>query len=590
MKMGLGLGLQKRGGTSTSGPAVTALVATATGGTTAQLDITASAGTVYWYISTSATRPSVANIKDGTGATSFGNYTHPGTFTGPSGLTASTTYYPYALVNDGVSDSEIYAGASFATEAADVTAPNLTLPDATVLDTTSADMIVTTNEGRGTLWAIASTVNSAPSAAQIKLGQDGSGTTTNVAFAAGGGTGVNVSATGVQTITATGLSEVAHYGFFYQEDPTGNESSVVPTGAFTPADVTGPVITSFDLSLSTDPGFAGSFNTDTADGALDVVLAYPSNAPTATKIKNGQDHLGATAAGRIAAQAVSATGPQAISGTATANGTWRGYAVHTDAAGNVSDVLASDATVVIAGVSASWSPSDETLLAWMDSSDTSTTFQDTTANTAAGIGDPVRRINDKTNGQNYQSSADDRRPILTAGGLDFDGSNDALSGSANLDLTAYDQISLFIVIEADADGATQMVIEHGAPSPPTFRIFRDSTNDYVAAATGSASINANQSARTSSTYAAVSLSAIVATYDIPLSQNSIYVDNTGPDQSSGSMGTGNFGSLVLQIGSRTNSSLRFNGRIAEFAIFAGIADATLRSNIDAYVTSKWGTP
>lgn len=354
MKMGLGLGLQKRGGNAgPSGPAVTALVATATGGTTAQLDITASAGTLYWYISTSATPPSVANIKDGTGATSFGNYTHPGTFTGPSGLTASTTYYPYALVNDGVSDSEIYAGASFATEAADVTAPSLTSPGATVLDTTSADMTVTTDEGRGTLWAIASTVNSAPSAAQIKLGQDGSGTTTNVAFAAGGGAGVNVSATGVQTITATGLTEVAHYGFLYQEDPTGNGSSVVATGAFTPADVTGPVLSSAEGTVSGSYGGTGAVNTDTGEGLLSSVATKSSTTPTATQIIAGQDHTGAAVptGAKDLANTVSASGPQAVafSDLDGASAYWTHFA-QTDVATNQSNAITASASFTTAAV------------------------------------------------------------------------------------------------------------------------------------------------------------------------------------------------------------------------------------------------
>lgn len=352
MRLGLALGIARRANAGgASGPAVTALVATATGGTTAQLDITASAGTLYWYISTSATPPSVANIKDGTGATSFGNYTHPGTFTGPSGLTASTTYYPYALVNDGVSDSEIYAGASFATEAADVTAPSLTSPGATVLDTTSADLNVTTDEGRGTLWAIASTVNSPPSAAQIKLGQDGSGTTTNVAFAAGGGAGVNVSATGVQTITATGLTEVAHYGFLYQEDPTGNGSSVVATGAFTPADVTGPVLSSAEGTVSGSYGGTGAVNTDTGEGLLSSVATKSSTTPTATQIIAGQDHTGAAVptGAKDLANTVSASGPQAVafSDLDGASAYWAHFA-QTDVATNQSNAITASASFTTA--------------------------------------------------------------------------------------------------------------------------------------------------------------------------------------------------------------------------------------------------
>ena len=59
-------------------------------------------GTLYWYVSESATEPSPASLKDGTGSaaggTAFGNQV-PGA-TGPqtagvTGLTADTDYYHY---------------------------------------------------------------------------------------------------------------------------------------------------------------------------------------------------------------------------------------------------------------------------------------------------------------------------------------------------------------------------------------------------------------------------------------------------------------------------------------------------------------
>jgi len=78
------------------------------------------AGTLYYFISTSASAPSAADLKAGTGATKFGNAastTNPQTFA-VTGLAASTTYYTYFIQNDGVSDSNILESGSWATAAA----------------------------------------------------------------------------------------------------------------------------------------------------------------------------------------------------------------------------------------------------------------------------------------------------------------------------------------------------------------------------------------------------------------------------------------------------------------------------------------
>ena len=54
-------------------------------------------GTLYWYVSTSATPPSAVDLKAGTGSVDFGNLV-PGlgaNTAGSTGLTADTDYYHY---------------------------------------------------------------------------------------------------------------------------------------------------------------------------------------------------------------------------------------------------------------------------------------------------------------------------------------------------------------------------------------------------------------------------------------------------------------------------------------------------------------
>lgn len=79
-------------------------------------------GTLYRYISTSATPPSAANLKAGTGAVASGSQAVSSTGAQnvtASGLTADTAYYTYFLHRDAAgNDSAIAAAAAFTTDAA----------------------------------------------------------------------------------------------------------------------------------------------------------------------------------------------------------------------------------------------------------------------------------------------------------------------------------------------------------------------------------------------------------------------------------------------------------------------------------------
>lgn len=76
-------------------------------------------GTLYWYVSTSATPPTAANLKAGSGAVASGNQAVSGTGVqnvSGSGLTASTAYYIHYLHRDAAgNDSAIVSGDGFTT-------------------------------------------------------------------------------------------------------------------------------------------------------------------------------------------------------------------------------------------------------------------------------------------------------------------------------------------------------------------------------------------------------------------------------------------------------------------------------------------
>lgn len=74
-------------------------------------------GTLYWFVSTSATPPSAADLKAGTGATAAGNQAVSGTGTQnatPTGLTETTLYWAHFLHRDTAgNDSAIATGNGF---------------------------------------------------------------------------------------------------------------------------------------------------------------------------------------------------------------------------------------------------------------------------------------------------------------------------------------------------------------------------------------------------------------------------------------------------------------------------------------------
>lgn len=112
----------------------------------------------------------------------------------------------------------------------DVTAPTLSSPVDAASGSTGATGSVDTNEGNGTLYWVVSTSGTAPSAAQVKAGQDHTGST-----AADSGSQA-VSGTGTQTLSPapSGLTASTAYTIhFMHEDAAANQSSVASGDGFT---------------------------------------------------------------------------------------------------------------------------------------------------------------------------------------------------------------------------------------------------------------------------------------------------------------------------------------------------------------------
>lgn len=111
----------------TTAPILSSPTGTATSHNTASGTVSTDEGngTLYWFVSTSGTPPSAANLKTGVGAASYGNQSVTGTGTQTvssiTGLTASTGYYIHYLHTDAATnDSDIVTSAQFTTHSAPI--------------------------------------------------------------------------------------------------------------------------------------------------------------------------------------------------------------------------------------------------------------------------------------------------------------------------------------------------------------------------------------------------------------------------------------------------------------------------------------
>lgn len=162
--------------------------------------------------------------------------------------------------------------------APDVTAPTLSSPTAATNGDTAMTGTVSTNEGNGTLYKFVSTSATPPSAANLKAG---TGAVVSGSQA--------VSGTGVQNITATGLTaSTIYYVHYLHRDTAGNDSAIASTSSFTTDAASSLPVTIFDLAMRSNASsgggappagtsrYAGASLTDAASGINIVAAGGPT--------------------------------------------------------------------------------------------------------------------------------------------------------------------------------------------------------------------------------------------------------------------------------------------------------------------------
>lgn len=238
------------------------------------------------------------------------------------------------------SDIAIATNGDVATLTADTTDPVLTSPTGATASATTATGTVTTDEGNGTLYFLATT-NSTESAATV---------------VAGGATGgsVTVTSTGSKSVNVSGLTPATGYYLHYvQDDAALNRSARVSSSQFTTsaADSTPPNLSAPTATQSGATTATLGVTTDENNGTLYVVVTTSATPPSATQIRAGQNNSG-TAAVFADDQPITSTGAKSFGATGLApSTTYYTYFHHQDASGNNSTVsAASSFTTAASGV------------------------------------------------------------------------------------------------------------------------------------------------------------------------------------------------------------------------------------------------
>lgn len=213
---------------------------TATGDNTADFSVDTNnpVGDVYWVATTSSSQPSIPQIlagQDHLGAAAADDgiisVSGAGTQNGSaSGLAAGTQYYIHMVqvVKPG-NESNIVSGDGFTTTGGgDVTAPIISALTFVDAGANTLDMSIVTDEGNGTVFAVATTTSNTPDEGQIIAGQDHTGNSTGV-FS------VNVPASAAGTIpfSFSGLDEnTSYYVHVVHRDAATNESNILSNGTY----------------------------------------------------------------------------------------------------------------------------------------------------------------------------------------------------------------------------------------------------------------------------------------------------------------------------------------------------------------------
>jgi hypothetical protein len=213
-------------------------------------------------------------------------------------------------------------------------------------------------------------------------------------------------------------------------------------------------------------------------------------------------------------------------------------------------------------------------------------------NTGAGIGSMYvwgAQAENATTVSTYQRvvTATDYADVGLPRNLLFDGIDDSLATTGNVDFTATDKVSVFSGLTKNSDAAIGMVVELSstiATNNGTFYI--TSPN---AAASANCAFSSKGTTQVSQTVASTAPDTAVITGLGDISAPSATARRNGvAGTTTATQGTGTYLSYPLYIGRRNNSLLPFNGRIFQLIVRGAATDSVTVTNAEQYVAQKTG--
>ncbi len=229
----------------------------------------------------------------------------------------------------------------------DVTPPVVSAFTASGISMNSATFTTTVNESSIWYYVLLASGSTAPTAAQVKLGQDSSGSLVPLR-------GSVLLTSGTNTFSVTSLTAVQTYVIYFAvADLKWNLQTAAFSLTFMTTnipDVTPPVLSSLTLSGVTSTGTNLSFTSTEAGKWYYVLLASGSTAPTAAQVKLWQD--AASGSVILASSGTVASGLNTFTITGlTSNTSYVLYLVAEDLSGNLSiSVMSTPLTTLIVDI------------------------------------------------------------------------------------------------------------------------------------------------------------------------------------------------------------------------------------------------
>jgi hypothetical protein len=170
--------------------------------------------------------------------------------------------------------------------------------------------------------------------------------------------------------------------------------------------------------------------------------------------------------------------------------------------------------------------------------------------------------------------------------LRFDGTDDCLF-TGNVDFSATDEVTVCAGVRKLSDAATGTIAELSASLAANAGVFSVFAPVSAGATYTFASKGSIQAVATTATVFASPITNILSGIgDISGDSAALRVNGTQAAISTVDQGTGNYGTYPLFIGGRSDSSLRFNGRLYQLVVRGALTGTPVLEQLEGFVNAK----